>query len=85
MVDLLVPQCDKKAVGHEFDVGGHERSIHSDKIDGERIADKLLFKIDGLANNDVDGLFIQRMNEVVAIEESCEFAVKAFVPTDEFI
>lgn len=84
MVKLVVPERDEQPVRHKLDVLAHQRRVHTDQGDGQRVGQELLLDLDGFGD---DACNAMRSGTTFKVrkEEAGKVGVEAFVTRDELV
>jgi hypothetical protein len=84
LVDLLVSESNKQAIGNELDVLFHQSGIHAKKSARKSLSQELLLDFDRLGDDVLDGLLAWAMLQM-GEKEACKVGVETLVTGDELV
>jgi len=84
VVDLVAPKFVRQSVGHELNVGTHERRVHADEFDGQRFGHERFLDAHRVLDDFADPALVELFG-VHLVQQARKVAVQSLVATDEFV
>jgi len=81
---IFATQLAKQTIRDKFDVSAHEFAVHANEIDGQRVGEEFLFKLDGVDDNLQDARSRRLIYEMLE-HQTREVAVQSLVARNQLV